>query len=258
MGDNDRTVNSEPARTTGSVVLVHGLGHDPHQLDPVVDGLAPWHTITPNLHRTSVEVVDHQIRSLVATLGSVLDQSQGVPVIGGVSMGAAVTLLHALERPRALGGLVQIAPAVGPQGISDSARTYVEWMASVVEGGGFAELRQRVLESDLSEADRSGQIEAIDGWERRFPPDVLTVAWRGFIESAEPIDRAALADLDLPVLIVAWDSDPLHPLEIAEWYAAQMPHAELATVDTPIDGRIPATVGIAISRFLRKLPAQDR
>ncbi len=57
---------------------------------------------------------------------------------------------------------------------------------------------------------------------------------RGATEANLP-ERAALAQIRVPALILAWSGDPVHPLSTAEELAALIPDTELHVASTASD-----------------------
>jgi pimeloyl-ACP methyl ester carboxylesterase len=57
---------------------------------------------------------------------------------------------------------------------------------------------------------------------------------RGATEANLP-ERAALAQIGVPALILAWTGDPIHPVSTAEELAALIPDAELHVASTASD-----------------------
>lgn len=219
-----------------SVVLLHGMGHDRAQWAGVVEALRDGRrVVTPDIRPGLVSV--EQMTGAVDT--AVPDGDRAV--VGGVSMGAAVALAWAMRHPERVAGLVQVAPAVTPDGLAAEAREYLDWLAATVEAEGLAGLRVRLPDAD--------QVAMAAEWERRFDdPADLVALWRRFPGKHPLTSWDALASLDTPALVVAWPDDPLHPLAVAETYADRLPRAELVVVDTPTTRHLPAE---SIARPLR-------
>ena len=190
------------------VVLFHGMGWDGSQFDPIRP-LVP-NLVTPTLTGRSLkEMVDEAAAGI-----------EDGDVVGGVSMGSAVSLAYAAEPGARCSRLVLIAPGGG-----DDAARYLDWLADTLEAGGFDALRA------------AGEP-LVDFWQEHFTPDYLLTLWR----SRPWVDLAAV---DVPATVVAWRGDGLHPFEAAEALAAEL-NAELLEVPTPVDLQLPAEVVSAL------------
>jgi pimeloyl-ACP methyl ester carboxylesterase len=184
-------------------------------------------------------------------------------VLAGSSMGAATALAFALHRPARVDALVQITPASrgGPSATKDELENW-DLLASA--------LRERGVDGFLDVYDPP----VADRWR-----EALMTATRQRLEThrdlgaladaVEVVPRSAafdggldaLGSLELPVLVVGSrdESDPGHPLEVAEAYVEALPDAELAV---EVEGDSPlAWQGAQLSRtiagFLARVLGQD-
>jgi pimeloyl-ACP methyl ester carboxylesterase len=71
---------------------------------------------------------------------------------------------------------------------------------------------------------------------RRADPRALVVALRGAARSDLP-DPDSLRAVDAPVLILAWQRDPAHPVSTAERLAELLPRSELHIAESFDDVR---------------------
>ena len=150
------------------------------------------------------------------------------PVAGlGSSMGSAALLWAATTEPARFGRLVLIVPPRAWADRSASREQYESWAEQVDrEGAGAWRAQVRA----------SGPPPVLAGM-TGYPPDpdisddVLSSVLRGVAASDLP-PLAALSVLTQPTLILAWDTDPSHPLATAERLAATLPNAELAVART--------------------------
>jgi pimeloyl-ACP methyl ester carboxylesterase len=152
-------------------------------------------------------------------------------VLGGVSMGAAIALNLALRYPGRVRGLLLSRPAWldGPM----EARELYSEVAALIRSKGIEE-RQRAfvassayarlrLESPDAANSLLGQFQAPRAKERvarleEMPRDI-----------PHP-DRKQWAALKVPTLVLATDSDPVHPLHLARQLANAIPDAEFRQV----------------------------
>lgn len=177
----------------------------------------------------------YEYADLAADLVSVLDLS-GIDsaVLVGHSMGAATAVRVALERPERVSGLVQITPAYGGEPYSDPAElAYWDRLADGLAAGGvdgFMAAFSPPADPRFRDAVVKFTRQRI---ERHRDPVALAQAVREVPRSAAFPGLDALRGIAVPVLVVGSrdDSDPTHPLAVAEAYAARLPHASFAVED---------------------------
>ena len=177
-------------------------------------------------------------------------------ILGGISMGAGVSLNVALRRPERVQGLVLSRPA-WLDAPSPPNLAILEVVARLIRQhgsrGGLALFRQsreyaRVLE-ESPDAARSllAQFEgprAEDGVARleRLPDD------------APSRDRAAWRRIAVPTLVLGHRQDPVHPWGVAEELAGLIPGAELSevTAKSVSRGRHAADVQREVEAYLAR------
>ena len=152
-------------------------------------------------------------------------------VLGGISMGAAIALNLALRYPGRVRGLLLSRPAWldGPMEAVDLYSEVAALIRSkgIEEGqraflGSFTYARLR-LESPDAANSLLGQFQAPKAKERvsrleRMPRD-----------TPHP-DRKQWATIKVPTLVLATDTDPVHPLRLARALADAIPDAEFRQV----------------------------
>lgn len=165
----------------------------------------------------------NQARSLWEVADSYVD---GPLVLGGASMGSAVSLHAACMQPERVRGLVLVIPPRAWQWREGKAGGY-RATANVVQftrglpfkllglmrfrqGEGFRKNVRGVMARDLASASTAGIAGAMRGSALSdFPP------------------RDALAALTMPALILAWPDDATHPLALAEELHRVLPSSRL-------------------------------
>ncbi len=199
----------------------------------------------------------YEYSDLVADLRGVLDELDlQRPVLAGSSMGAATALAVALEEPERVSALVQITPAYDGAPRTDPA-DLEEWEA----------LAGAMAEADLDAfVELSGVNRLPDKYrdvarravrqrlERHEHPQAVADALRVVPRSAAFDGLDGLDHLDIPVLVVGSrdETDPGHPLSVAEEYERRLPRAKLvveAEGESPLAWR-GAQLSRAIANFL--------
>jgi pimeloyl-ACP methyl ester carboxylesterase len=158
--------------------------------------------------------------------------SPGVPVNAfGISMGTA-TILTALTRaPHRFAGVVLGAPPTAWETRPGQGELY-ERFATMVESMGavaFGELLSRAPAAPIFEGTAAGGAPTPR-------EEVLPAVFRGAGASDLPAP-GLLRAVEVPALVLAWDTDPGHPLSTAERLTELMPDARLHVSRTAGDVR---------------------
>ena len=177
----------------------------------------------------------YEYSDLADDLVSVLEERDiEAAVLVGHSMGAATAIRVALERPELVTGLVQITPAYAGEPYRDDAGlAYWDRLAAGLESDG-ADGFMRAFEPPEDERWRKAVLKFTrQRIERHRHPEALAQAVRVVprSEAFDGIER--LEEINLPTLVVGSrdDSDPAHPLGVAEAYASRLPRGELVVED---------------------------
>src|SRR3954453_12910852 len=191
------------------------------------------------------------VRDLETVVASV-----GTPVVlVGNSMGAATAAAYALENPERVSALVQITP--GFRGGERDDADLAEWdrLADGMSRGGvdgFMEAFEPPEEPRFREAALKFTRQRL---ERHEHPEAVADALRVVPRSVAFDGLEALSALEMPALVVGSrdESDPGHPLALAQAYAEHLPNASLLVED---QGESPlawqgAQLSRAIEAFLR-------
>jgi pimeloyl-ACP methyl ester carboxylesterase len=164
--------------------------------------------------------------------------SQGPIAVGGVSIGAAVAAVWALEHPdRAVAVLAALPAWTGPPGDAPAAIAARHSAQQLRHDGLAATTMQMRASSPPWLAD-----ELTRSWRSQWPqlPDAMEEAATYVAPT-----RAQLRQLSVPMGVAAATDDPIHPLEVGQEWAAAAPHAVLRTVTLDQIGADPAALGAA-------------
>jgi 3-oxoadipate enol-lactonase len=144
-------------------------------------------------------------------------------VAGGVSMGAATALHAALVAPQSVDALVL---ALAPTAYA----TRSAQAAKYEDGAGFIERRGIGAYVERANAEPVPDILHAIADAYHFAPAVdearLPAVLRGAAKSDLP-DPAAVERIAQPTLLLAWDTDPGHPVSTSERLAELLPNAEI-------------------------------
>ena len=197
----------------------------------------------------------YEYADMVGDLEAVIDAVGGPVVLVGNSMGAATSAAYALRQPEQVAALVQVTPGFSGTGRDDHEMGDWDALADGLERGGvegFMEafeppseprFREPALKFTRQRLERHEHLDAVANALRVVP---RSVAFDGL---------RALRALSMPALVIGSrdESDPGHPLALAEAYAENLPNAELLVEDP---GQSPiawqgAQLSRAIEAFLR-------
>jgi pimeloyl-ACP methyl ester carboxylesterase len=245
------------------VVFQHGLCGDHRQ----VDELLPH---DPAIRRLTLECRGHgrsqmgdpdalSIRTFADDVAMCVDRERlGPAVVGGVSMGAAVALRLAVERPDLVAALILARPAW----LVDAAPENMKPMACVgrllqryaVSRARTEFERSEVAASLVASADNLATLRSL--FDR--PSASITSALLIAISADGPrVTWTQVSAIAVPTLVVACDRDPIHPLSFAIEFARRIPGARLERI-TPkaVDRRLYARdFRNSVRCFINSLPA---
>jgi pimeloyl-ACP methyl ester carboxylesterase len=143
--------------------------------------------------------------------------AEGPFAAGGACMGAATALYAAVRAPKRVQALVVVTPPAAWDSRNGQVEEYAS-AASLVERRGLpsfldswrSQPQPRILARELPKA-RDISLRHLAAMDEKALPAIL----RGMAASDLPSPEE-LSSLVLPVLILAWDGDPWHPVSTAE------------------------------------------
>lgn len=145
--------------------------------------------------------------------------------LGGLSMGAGVSVNVAVRCPERLKGLILVRPAWLAEPMPADMREYFGLLARCLplENGREIFLREPAVQRLLKE--RSEGVQAFlphfGAEDSRRRPEKFAI-----MPGQQPIREAGqLAGLRLPTLVAACRGDFVHPFEYGQWYAGHIPGA---------------------------------
>jgi 3-oxoadipate enol-lactonase len=234
----------EVTGTGPDVIWGHGLSLN--RASDADMGLLDWERIPVSVVRYDAR--SHGASDAAADLGALrwtelardqlaLADALGIDsyVAAGASMGCG-TALHAAV----LGGdrIKALVLALPPTGWEARAAQAAQWelTAETIENQGIEALiaaRALLDPPDPYKGDerrRALQAAATRAWE----PSGLALVMRGAAGANLP-DRADIAQINVPVLILAWTGDPIHPIATVDELTSLLPDTEVHVASTADD-----------------------
>lgn len=154
-------------------------------------------------------------------------------VTGGMSMGSGTALHVAVQAPERVSALVLGIPPTAWESRVAQGAEYRD-RGRLLRDEGREALVQDVLARPLApifepfaDAVRAGIRERYESYD----VEVLAPLLSGIGASDLP-DPDAIARLPMPVLVLAWSGDPVHPESTAERLVELLPHAEVVVADS--------------------------
>lgn len=153
-------------------------------------------------------------------------------VAAGASLGAATALHAAVLAPERISKLLLVIPPTGWETRAAQADFYSA-IADVIDTEGLQPIADGAKNLDVPDP-----FKGSDDWlELRMAgilnddPVRMAGRFRGATTANLP-DRAAVADIEAPTLILAWSGDPGHPVSSAEEILGLLPNASLDIAST--------------------------
>lgn len=176
---------------------------------------------------------DYTWPSLADDLLAMADLGEPAPVDwAGGSMGTGTLLWAAARRPARFRRLVLTIPPTTGETRAGAAGMYESW-AKTIEADG-----KDPWMASMTEFSAPAIFEGLDTY--RIDADITEELLPWVLRGAATTDlppTEALAALDHPTLILAWATDPVHPISSAQYLAKTMPHATLSVSETLDDVR---------------------
>ena len=215
----------------GVVALVHGVGEHcgryMNLVTPLVDaGYAVYgydqrgHGASPG-PRVHIDRWTQYRDDLAAYLKVIAEECPGKPtIIYGHSMGSLVVLDYLLQRPKGLAGAIISGAALAPAGVGSPVQIV---MAKTLSGV----LPRLSVNLGIDATSLTRDPEAVEAF--RADPLVTgraTVRWGAESISTVARIKEGMSGLDIPVLVVHGEADPLNLVEGAHELFDAIPHPD--------------------------------
>ncbi|MBB4227982.1 alpha/beta fold hydrolase [Rhizobium mongolense] len=154
------------------------------------------------------------------------------PVIGGISMGAAIALRVAVKHPELVGALVLARPAwldqYNPANMHPNA-----FAGELLQSLDPSVARERFEVSETVEKlERLGpdNLASIRGFFGREPIDVTAALLRRISADGPGVDEDQIRRITVPTLVIGHEQDFVHPIDYARSLASWIPGARFVEI----------------------------
>ncbi len=212
-----------------ALLFHHGLGSNRAQ-GPMLLGPVPCTRICPDApsHADSDAAPElHTFDALADAAIALLDHlAIDTAILGGLSMGAGVSLNAALRHPARVRALILVRPAwlaePNPPNLAIIARIG-RWLETEGPDAARTRLHADPLYADMLATNPNAAASLATLLD--FPPARAGVLY-DMVAHAPFGAMSDLARIDIPSLVISTDADPLHPTPMAHAIAAALPRAE--------------------------------
>ena len=251
--------------TSGSgrpFLFIHGLCGDATQTIEVFPDMPGWRCVSPECrgHGQSDfgDESDLSIAQFTADMIDMLPSLGGPPpVIGGISMGAAIALRAAATHPDKFSGLVLGRPAWVDVPAPGNLAPHRSIAADLVAHG--ADDARQMFEGSAMARDIAEQapenLASLLGFFDRQPTDQTAALLAAIAHDGPGVSRDAMAAITIPTLVIGTKRDLAHPLDMAEEFLRLIPTARLVEIASKSDNRDDYVGGFraALQQFLEEI-----
>jgi pimeloyl-ACP methyl ester carboxylesterase len=190
----------------------------------------------------------YRIDSYAHQVFGLLDEL-GVPtaVLGGLSLGANVSLFAATMQPERVDGLILEMPVM-EWAVPSAAMAFVPLLLAAHYGRPVL----RLITGAVSHLPRSGwgPLDSFIG-AGSTDPEVMAAILHGVLVGPVVPTREARSEIEAPTLVLAHLNDLIHPFDDAVNLVGELPHARLERARSPLELRLfPARLTACIASWL--------
>lgn len=233
----DLRLSTVSSGTGRPCLFLHGLCGTASQPADVFPVDADWRCLTLECrgHGESDygDVADLSIRQFAADIASFAASIDGPPpVIGGISMGAAIALRLAVISPEMWSGLILARPAWVAEPAPATLAPQRQ-IASYLASHDRDEARRRFEESTSASAiarESPDNLASLLGFFERHPIAGTQALLAAIGNDGPGVDRHDIAALDMPTLVIGTARDVVHPMAMAHELASLITASQLVEV----------------------------
>jgi len=227
----------EVSGTGPPLIFAHSLGGCHHQAARALEPLADAYQLIvfdQRGHCQSTPVTDaarYEPQRMAADIAAVLD-ALGIEraIVGGESMGAATALLFAVTQPKRVAKLLLVAPTAGDE--ANPGRDMIVALADFTAEYGLAAAASAVALASMSRGIPRDAAAMVTSFWLHHRPESFVAANRAVPDWVLFPDLTPVANLKMPIAILAWGGDPSRPLPLARRLADAARHGRMETVES--------------------------
>lgn len=256
------SLNVDMAGEGTPVVFLHGLCGDAGQS-------AEAFPDDPGFRRITIEARGHgrsqsgalqrfTIETFAGDVAAYIETHLEAPVIiGGISMGAAISLRLAVTRPDLVRALVLARPAWFVASAPDNMAPNAEVGRLLAELSPH-EAKAAFLAGPIGQrlaADAPDNLASLTGFFAREPVDVTATLLTAISKDGPGVAEDEIARIAVPTLVIGHESDVIHPIAHARALAAAIPAARFIQITPKAEdkARYVADFRRALHAFLKDL-----
>lgn len=219
------------------VIFQHGLGGDHLQIDAVFpqDADCLRMTLECRCHGNSEAGNPEQI-SIASFSDDVIAMARNAGfnrfIVGGISMGAAISLRIAVKHPQLVSGLILGRPAWVCESAPDNMR-FISKIGDLLATMDGADARRAFLKlpevEELSETSPDN-FDGLLAFFEREPRQIASELLRRISNDGPGVSEDDLAKLDIPTLIVGTQDDVIHPMSYANQLGQLIPNSHVVEI----------------------------
>lgn len=228
-----------------AVVFQHGLCGDARQTAEAFPRDALFRRITLECRGHGLsEAGDLDAFSIAAfadDVAALIEASGHAPlVLGGISMGAAISLRLAVRRPDLVRGLVLARPAWVIQAAPDNMQPNAE-VGRLLAALPAREARAIFLAGATARClaeQAPDNLASLDGFFGRLPRAVTAALLQAISADGPGVTEQQVRAIRMPTLVIGHGRDAVHPMAHAEALAALIPASRLVAITAKADDRV--------------------
>lgn len=238
-----------------AVVLIHGLGGSSNTFQPLMPALRNFAVYRPDMPGSGRSPVPVEPQSIAAFAEAIVGGLKELGVtnahFAGHSLGTLVCQHIAVHMPDCVRSLVLFGALTEPP---DAARNGLIGRAATARAGNMDVIADQIITNTLSpatHAEKPAAVAFVRESLMRQPPEGYAKACEALSKAtAYPVER-----IEVPVLLIAGDTDPVAPPSMATSLKDRMPNASMVLLQRSghwLTIEKPAECNRLIAEFLQK------
>lgn len=259
-------LNIDAAGAGAPVIFQHGLCGDSRQTEEAFPADTGFRRITVEARGHGNSQSGNLDRLSIATfaddVATYIEKHVSAPVVlGGISMGAAISLRLAVTRPDLVRALVIARPAWLTQSAPENMAPNAE-VGRLLRTMSPEDARAAFLAGDTGQRlanEAPDNLASLLGFFSRLPHDVTAALLTTISGDGPGVTNAQVAEITMPTLIIGHDRDVIHPLAYAQALTETIPSARFVKITPKAENRSQylSDFQAAMSNFFKELRDND-